>query len=57
MSSSGMTGPLTEFRHRLGLGGSETPTLQVEPLNLKAWTTQKAQGLVPARKALAIPRP
>lgn len=57
MSSSGMTSPLTEFRHRLGLGGSETPTLQVEPLNLKAWTTQKAQGLVPARKALAIPRP
>lgn len=52
-----MTSPQTEFRYRLGPGGSETPTLQVEPLNVKAWTTQEAQGLVPARKALAIARP
>ena len=47
----------TEFRHPLGLGGSEVPTSQVQALNLKACATQTAQALVPAKEALGIPRP
>lgn len=33
------------------------PTLRVEPLNLKALIMQKAQGLVPATKALRPQEP